>query len=210
MGEKMQRILKELNNLLSFKDKKSLVDPRSTIMRFSSVRNSVVGRYSYVAPRTIVRDCDVGNFVSIASGCLIGGLGRHPVHRVSSSPVFYSDRNPLKFNFSRDESFHERKRTVIGSDVWIGVNVVVLDGVSIGHGSIVAAGSVVTKDVPPYTIVGGIPARKIKMRFPDELIDSLLNFGWWNLSYERILDLSQMDFFTTENQEKMLDIMRKA
>ena len=74
----------------------------------------------------------------------------------------------------------------IGNDVWIGANAMILGGITIGDGAIIGAGAVVTKDIPPYAIVGGIPARIIRYRFPNDVINALLSSQWWNLS-ENIL-----------------------
>ena len=74
----------------------------------------------------------------------------------------------------------------IGSDVWIGARAMIVDGVHVGHGAVVAAGAVVTKDVEPYSIVGGVPARVLRYRFPPEVIAGLLEIEWWNWPYHRI------------------------
>ncbi len=75
---------------------------------------------------------------------------------------------------------------VIGNDVWIGYEAVILSGVTIGDGAIIGARAVVTKDVPPYTIVGGVPARPIRRRFPDEAVEALLALKWWNWPLKRL------------------------
>lgn len=85
--------------------------------------------------------------------------------------------------------------TVIGNDVWMGYEAVIMPGIQIGDGAIVAAQSVVTKDVPPYTIVGGNPARVIRQRFPDEVVQALLDIAWWNWDVEKI----------TANLEQIVD-----
>jgi acetyltransferase-like isoleucine patch superfamily enzyme len=82
--------------------------------------------------------------------------------------------------FSRHQYVY-RAQTTIGNDVWIGENVLIKGGVSIGHGAVIGMGSVVTRDVPPYAIVGGNPARQIRMRFAPEIVEALLKMAWWNL-----------------------------
>ena len=113
----------------------------------------------------------------------------HPVSWVSTSPVFYEGRDSVKKKYAT----HKRTdilRTTIGHDVWIGQNVLIKQGLSIGTGSVIGMGSVVTKDIPPYTVVGGIPAKEIKKRFTDEVISGLLNSEWWNFSDDRLRSLA--------------------
>jgi len=108
-------------------------------------------------------------------------LSEHPTDIVSTSPKIY--RN-IKSQDIRDVY----SSPIIGNDVWIGANAIILQGVTIGDGAIVAAGAVVTKDVPPYAIVGGVPAKVIKYRFPDSTIVKLLEIKWWDKPEEWILE----------------------
>ncbi len=103
------------------------------------------------------------------------GLGRHPTSHVSTHPSFYSVSQPLSKTFSKYDTFNCFERTSIGHDVWIGESALVVDGVKISTGAIIAAGAVVTKDVPAYAIVAGVPARVIKYRFSEETRED--NFG---------------------------------
>jgi acetyltransferase-like isoleucine patch superfamily enzyme len=139
-----------------------------------------IGKYSYVAANTFISDCEIGNFSSIGPNCVIGG-GQHPLNWPSTSPVFY---NPDKITIDSFVTEHayplERERIRIGNDVWIGANAYVRNGISIGDGAVIAAGAVVVSDVLPYSIVGGVPARLIKKRFPDEIIEKLLALKWWD------------------------------
>lgn len=158
-----------------------------------------IGAYTYIiGPARIGSVPSVGRFCSIAPG-LSAGPSDHPVDWLSTSPFQYSKR---KFAFSDwHEGFVFTPRTrkndatraldpvTIGNDVWIGTGVTILNGASIGDGAIVAAGSVVTKPVPPYAIVAGIPARLIRMRFPEQMVDRLLEMKWWRFDAKALSGL---------------------
>ena len=143
-----------------------------------------IGRYSYIGEKCVVVNAKIGSFCSIASYCCIGG-GSHPTNFISTSPVFYKSRNAFGVHFS-DLDFKEDKPVQIGNDVWIGEKVFIKDGITIGHGAIIGAKSVVTHNVPPYAIVGGVPARIIRFRFDDESIKTLLKIEWWNLTNDKL------------------------
>lgn len=145
----------------------------------SFVADSVIGRYVYVDSNTIINHTKIGAFCSIGPGCRIG-LFKHPAHFISTFPAFFSLHKQCGETFADDFYFQESENVEIGNDVWIGANVLIADGVKIGDGAIVAAGAVVTKDVEPYAIVGGVPAKFIKKRFSDENIKKLLEFKWWD------------------------------
>ena len=159
----------------------SKTDSTTIIGSGSYCVNSEIGRYSYMGDNCVVVNATIGSFCSIASYCCIGG-GAHPTIFFSPSPIFDAGGgNSFKKNFCSVE-FEESKPVLIGNDVWIGEKVFVKDGITIGTGAIVGAHSVVTHDVPPYAIVGGVPARVLRYRFEDETKKSLLNSEWWNLN----------------------------
>lgn len=142
--------------------------------------NSSIGAFTYLNGAD-VGNAQIGAFCSVGPGALVGGLGRHPTRWLSTHPSFYSTRMQAGMCFSDADYFDELLLTTVGNDVWLGARVVVLDGVRVGDGAIVAAGAVVTKDVPPFAVVGGVPARILKYRFSAPVIEQLLAWRWWDL-----------------------------
>ena len=145
--------------------------------------NVRIGDYSYIiGPNTYVADAVIGKFCSIARNVIIGP-SNHNYNWISTHPFISS----TFYGFiEHDKSGLPKSAPVVGNDVWIGMNSVILRGVTIGHGAVVGAGSVVTHDVEPYSIVAGVPARHIKYRFPKHVRDSLLEMKWWDWSEERL------------------------
>ena len=158
--------------------RKSNVDKTSRICSASELTNVCVGKYSYIGHRCFIVNTSIGSFCSIADRCCIGGA-THPLDRVSSSPVFHSGKNILKKNFSNFPAI-ETPETIIGNDVWIGMGCFIKSGVTIGDGAVLGMGSVLTKDIPPYEIWAGNPARKIRNRFEKDKVERLLHIQWWN------------------------------
>lgn len=169
--------------------KNSNIHPSSKIEPGSHVLNSTFDKHSFCGYDCQINNSDIGSFCSIADNVIIGPSS-HPYNWVGGSPVFYSGKDSVKAKFSEFER-ENPLRTVIGNDVWIGINSMIKSGVKIGHGSIIGMGSVVTKDVAPYTIVGGCPAKIIKKRFDDEVILGLLESKWWDLKDSELRKLAK-------------------
>lgn len=163
----------------------SCIDKTAKINSGCSLFNSSIGRYSYLGYDCEIINTEIGSFCSLASGIHIG-LAEHPIEWVSTSPVFQDVSNSsLKGKFA-NLSAPVSKKTIIEHDVWIGTNVIVKAGVKIGTGAVIASGAVVTKDIPPYAIVGGVPAKIIRFRFDEATVDALLNTKWWDLPEEEL------------------------
>lgn len=143
---------------------------------------SQVGRRTYITQDSKIYNCSIGRYCSIGSE-LRTGLSKHPANDfVSTYPAFFSkDNSGCLCSFVDHTHFDDDSElTTIGNDVWIGLRVVIVSGVRIGNGAIIGAGAVVTKDVPDYAIVAGVPAKLIRYRFQPEDIEYLLNLSWWN------------------------------
>ncbi len=153
--------------------------------------DSSLGNYSYVQENSTLYGVDVGPFCSIAANVTVGLLN-HPMFMVSTSPVFYDNTQPLpRFFVDRNLFSHEFPRTVIEADVWIGEGVRIRAGVRIGVGAVIGAGALVTRNVAPYSIVAGSPARVLRMRFEPSLIQRLLRTRWWEYSEQVLIELAQ-------------------
>lgn len=150
------------------------------------IRHVKMGYGSYLSDSVELVDCCIGRYTCIGPAVKIVS-GKHPTRDfVSIHPAFYSMRGQVGFTYVSKQKFleyapkHSNGYSVnIGNDVWIGANALLLDGVSIGDGAIIASGAVVVNDIEPYSIVGGVPAKKIRDRFLKEDIELLLNLKWW-------------------------------
>ncbi len=178
-------------------------------------RDVKIGRYSYLRSGTYRHVAEIGRYTSIGPNVILGEA-EHPTTWLSTSPaVFFAGR--FKFYPPEHDAVHRAvkrtaentnprssERVTIGHDVWIGANVVVRRGVRIGNGAIIGTGAFVNKDVEPYSIVAGLPANKIGMRFDDETIARLQAIKWWEFD---VSDLAGVDF---SNPRKAIDQIHAA
>lgn len=157
------------------------------VLQNNTGRHSYLGAYCTVAsPHTTI-----GVFCSIADNVSIGTT-HHPIHFLSTHPFCYYEPGKL-LPHAKQVPFEYNTPCVIGNDVWIGKAVIIMDGVTVGDGAIIGSNAVVTKDVPPYAVVAGVPAKVLKYRFDEATIRELLALKWWELPDEKLIDLPYND-----------------
>ncbi|WP_434275935.1 CatB-related O-acetyltransferase [Aliarcobacter cryaerophilus] len=177
---------------------------------FSEIHNNVIiDKYTFINSHTIIySNTTVGKFCSIGRNCEIN-LAKHPIEFLSTH-LFQTNFDIFKeaqfFDAIKKKDFTFHDSVIIGNDVWIGAKVSINTGVKIGDGAIIGAGAVVTKDIEPYTIVVGVPAKPIKKRFSDEIIQELLLLKWWELNFN---DIASLPFDNINECIKQLKIIKQ-
>lgn len=166
------------------------------------VKNCQIGRGTYIMDGGWFQNCSIGRYCSIASEVKMVSRRGHPMNGfVSTSPVFHLSNSIIDTYVSKDmydpygekiEIAGKKWDAVIGNDVWIGSRVILVSGIHIGDGAIIGAGAVVTKDVPPYAVVAGIPAKIIRYRFDEEQIKKLQDIKWWDQEETWIREHAEM------------------
>ncbi len=157
------------------------------VAKDAKIVDSNLGDYSYVMERCNIISTDIGKFANIASDVRINP-GNHPMEWASQHHFLYRCKQ-YGFKDHDNQSFfnwRKRQRVVIGHDTWIGHKAIILPGVTVSNGAVVAAGAVVSRDVAPYTVVGGVPAKMLRKRFPEAIWKTLENIGWWDWDHETI------------------------
>lgn len=180
-----------------------VISKKARVYMKSRLNGVKMDDYSYIGKNSILHNTNIGKFTSISDCCVIG-LPGHPTNHLSTSPIFTAPFNALRETWVKENVYKAGINVEIGNDVWIGYGVMIPNNIKVGDGAIVAAGAVVTKDVPPYAIVGGVPAKVIKYRFSESKINKLLKMQWWDKPYEEIkknLDL----FIKVDIDENLLD-----
>jgi len=172
----------------SVRMRESQIGAQCEVLAETYIEYSELGNFSYLGEHCCVADAQIGRFTAIANHVRIGApnhpMDRASQHRFTYCPEYYDGQAERDNGF-----FAERRadRVIIGNDVWIGHGVIVLPGVTVGDGAVLAAGAVVTKDVPPYTIVGGVPAKVIRARFAADIAAQLQAIAWWNWPLEKLM-----------------------
>lgn len=170
------------------------------------IYESQIGNYSYIADGARVTQAAMGRFCSIGPRAYVG-LPQHPSDGfISSHPVFYQHIPWRGFDYADRDYFEGFISTQIGNDVWIGANAMIKGGVKIGDGAIIGAGSVVTKDVPPYAIWVGVPAKLLRYRFDSETIEFLLDLQWWDKEEEWLRE----NWRSFHNSDEFVSRFRKS
>lgn len=174
--------------------------------------NSTLGDYSYVMQHSQIMGAEIGKFCSIASFVRLNP-GNHPLWRPTSHHMTYrAEAYGLGKNDQEFFEWRESHPVKLGHDVWLGHNVTVLAGVTIGNGAAVGAGAVVTHDVAPYTVVVGVPAKPLKMRFDDQTIERLEKAQWWNWNRaqleEHFEDLKDMERFLAKHSPEISPLLK--
>ena len=194
----MIKVIKRFFLFLTLKKQNVYVSIRSDVQGsvfegFNYVRrgcfvcNCKVGLGTYIRDNAFFKNTQIGRFCSIAPNVRLV-YGSHPTSpNVAMHPSFYQKKKIAGLDFNHEMAFNEYKTIgngdyfcVIGNDVWIGSNALIMGGVEIGDGAVIAAGAVVTKNVPPYAIVGGNPAKVLRFRFDEKTIYELMEKKWWN------------------------------
>ena len=172
----------------------------------AQLKSSKLGRYADIGERVILREvtvgdftyfarngegiyAEIGKFCSIAANVRINALD-HPMERLTTHKLSYRPNEYFRY-LGVDGEFRARrqaKRVVSGNDVWIGHGAVITPGVTVGHGAVIGANAVVTRDVAPYTVVGGVPAKPIRKRFDDAIAERLLKLCWWDWPVEKLFE----------------------
>jgi phosphonate metabolism protein (transferase hexapeptide repeat family) len=168
----------------------------------NNIQESEIGNFSYTSEHCQIVYSEIGNFVNIASFVRLNP-GQHPMHRASQHHMLY--RREM-FGLGEDDSdyfaWRRANRVTVGHDVWIGHSVTVMGGVTIGNGAVIGSGAIVTKDIPPYAIAVGNPAKVIRYRFDSDVIKKLEQIAWWNWDHatikERIEKFNNIEEFLKE------------
>ena len=186
-------------SITAYADEYSQIAKTAKVHRFAKLTSTRLGEHSYIGVGSWTTCCDIGPYCSIGANTNVG-LTPHTLDTISSSPIFQLKKNATGISWADKDyapNILDTPRTRLEADVWIGSNAIVMSGVTLHTGCVVGAGAVVTKDVPPYAIVAGVPAKVLRYRFSPEIINRLMEIQWWKLSDEKITRIK--DVFNIQN-----------
>ena len=186
----------------------SRIGARVRIGRFNHLLHVDVGTRSFTGPHTVLIRARIGKYSSLSWGVTVGG-GEHDYTRLTTHSFLYSDHDGLRS--AAEPAAYDRFAApcTVGSDVWVAASATILRGVSVGDGAVVAANAVVTRDVPPYAIVAGVPARVIKARFEESLAERLRRIRWWDFPDALIRDNFELFARTPDDTAlRRLEVLR--
>ena len=192
---------------LSLVNENCNISPKAVVYMQARLNAVSIGDYSYVGKGTVAHNTTIGKFCSISDYCVIG-LPGHNMRTISTSPIFARVKNGTQSSWVKKNMQSIPFDVTIGHDVWIGYRAIIPGKVTIGDGAVIAAGAVVTKDVPPYAVVGGVPAKVIRYRFSEDVIDHLLDLRFWERPDNEIkknLDMFQNESITVEDIDKWIE-----
>lgn len=188
--------LKNLSNpavsLFSKMDNVSEISRKAKINSCVQVCSSSIGDYSYVGRHSRIVHADIGKFCSIAGEVLLG-MGTHTLDNLSTSPIFTEAKNGTGHTWVDLTEVKPFRKVMVGNDVWIGTRAMIMGGITIGDGAVIGAGAIVTKDVPPYAVVAGVPARVLRYRFQEDEISMIKTQPWWDMPEDFLR--SNLSFF---------------
>lgn len=175
---------------------------RVRIDRNNHIFQSCIGRSTYTGMNTVLMHATIGSFCSISWNVSVGGAN-HDYTRVAQHSFLYNNKDNLRPDNKEIPYDRFSEPLNIGSDVWVAAGAVILRGVNIGDGAVIGANSVVTREVPPYAVVAGSPARIIKQRFEDKIVELLLELKWWEWDDSKIQD--NFDILSSEPDFRRLN-----
>lgn len=199
--------------------KRSVLGGKNIVGSNNSIVNCQIGFGAYLGSNNFLESVKIGKYCSIASELKII-LGSHPVKdNVSTHPAFFLKKhdsfNKIQLSYVKENKYDDRNlvddkwNAVIGNDVWIGSDVKIFQGVTIGDGAVIGTGALVIKNIEPYTIVGGVPAKTIRKRFSEENIDYLMQLKWWDKDEKWIKEYAEYFENIEILKEKLVKNMKR-
>lgn len=180
----------------------TVFEDNAFVAHHASCIDTRIGNHTSIGRFTKIRLADIGKYCSISWDTTIGAV-EHPLTRISTSALTYKE----EYGMVERDIVYEQKETIIGNDVWIGCQVVIMSGVKIGDGAVIGAGAVVTKDIPPYAIAVGVPAKIIRYRVEEELIPRVERLKWWDWSKEDLK--ANIDVFEQELDREAIEKLER-